>query len=160
MPIVKLCLLSYNSSTESNQTNMSYFDVPLRWRLQNRGHLKLIHNDFYEKIGINLYDHIVREVTKNLIYYDQKNMQDLAKKITLNKEISKSFHDYIQSKSSVDISISIEEKHEKKVLQDITHRVTTRYLRSVLKRNKDQTIHVGQHRTRIKSLYTQTSTQK
>eukprot|EP01083_Nonionella_stella_P031520 86305_1 len=154
--IVKLCLLSYDQSNNSNQLNLPnlwYLDVPLRWRLQNRGRLKLIHPDFYRNVAVQIFEQITNDIHKNMVYYDRKSMQDIAPNISLNKKIRKAFHDHIQSRC--DVNTSIQPQQVNKVLEELSHRVSTRYLRCTIKRNQEQGkgTHVGQQRTHIKSLY-------
>eukprot|EP01083_Nonionella_stella_P031519 86304_1 len=142
----------YQGNNYNPNTSHALISI-VKWRLQNRGRLKLIHPDFYRNVAIQIFEQITKDIHKNMVYYDRKSMQDVAPNISLNKKIRKAFNDHIQS--TCDVNASIQPQQVNKVLEELSHRVSTRYLRCTIKRNQEQGkgTHVGQQRTHIKSLY-------
>lgn len=148
--ILKLCLLDYDQSKDRLNLNEAFFKVPLRLRLQNRGKMKLIHSIFYQQIAIKMFDKIKAKITKNLAAYEPKDMKQISVNMIDDTIITQALHTYLSNMNKSAVTITVQ--NELKVLKDLSHRVTTRYLTSTRRESINRHASIGQHRTNIRSL--------
>eukprot|EP01084_Bolivina_argentea_P315639 546881_1 len=141
-------LLNYDvEDLENENKNDEYFKTPIKLRLQNRGNLCIITHGFFSNVAIPIYDIIVGDVRRIFVCYDPKEIKAIENKIVADEKIYKAFDDYIGP-----INVADPMNYKKKVLKELCHAVTSRVVRSMVKRNRIKDLHVGQFRTAIKAV--------
>eukprot|EP01084_Bolivina_argentea_P285489 489593_1 len=156
LAICDKCLVNYDTDDfEATQNgsnteckNEEYMKVNLRLRLQNRGYMSLIKHSFFKDIGTHVYLTISQDIKRVFVSYDPKKIKAIEESI-INTLYDK-FDKYIGPLSIVSKE-NDESYYKKKVWKDLIHRVTSRLVVSLKKRNKCQDNRIGFIRTAVKA---------
>eukprot|EP01083_Nonionella_stella_P076624 208890_1 len=146
LTIVGKCLLTYDTSdvedckTNDNDECKDYFKVPLRIRLQNRGYLRIINEQFYKHIAHPMYSVIADDVKDVFVRYDPKQFTAIESKIVDDDKLFTAFDTHIGRIATADSDIQL---NKIKVYKELIHKVTSRIVTSIIKRNKKYHGHCG-----------------
>eukprot|EP01084_Bolivina_argentea_P277895 474601_1 len=154
LSIVDVCLISYNArdfeATLEECKNEEYLKVPLRLRLQNRGFLSLINYSFYNNVAIKMYSNIMIEIERIFRCYDPNKIKQLEKTLIEDELLFDKFDQHIGLIPNI---IESDEKcYKQNVWKDMIHRVISRIVLSLNKKNRSHNNHVGAFRTGIKAI--------
>eukprot|EP01083_Nonionella_stella_P105881 304856_1 len=102
--------------------------MPLRLRLQNRGHLKIINDVFYHNVAKDMYTFIVKEIKQAVSCYDPKKVRSIENKCLASDSITSAWANHI--------GLDVDSDNSKKVLKELCHAIVSRLMRTTIKRKK------------------------